>query len=96
MCWCVWSEYCYIYKKPVEFPNGKLQPRLRGETVSDVPPVSEWLQWDGEVRVGTFFHSDLAFVRQELLEKGVVAKIVPHAMKDYTALRIQLTKEEPA
>ena len=60
VCWCVWSEHCYMYKKPVEFTNGKLQPRLRGETVSDVPPVSEWLQWDGEVRVGTFFHSDLA------------------------------------
>jgi hypothetical protein len=94
VCWTIWGEHCYMYRKPVEFGNQKLQPRLRGETLSDVPPVLEWLQCDGEVRVGIFFHSNLAFVRPELLEKGIVAKVVPHAMKDYTALRIQVTKEE--
>ena len=92
--WTIHGHHCYMYQKPVQFQPPAEKIQLRSEREADTPDVSNWEAWNGRVRPGVFWKSDLEFVRRELLEKGYLPRVTPYGLKGTTALRLTLDKKQ--
>jgi hypothetical protein len=55
-----------------------VEPIIRGmyeKATKKTPEVRDWEEWDGKIRPGFFFATDLAYVRGELLRNGRSPKV---------------------
>ena len=64
---------------------------LKADHEAEMPPITEWLSWDGELAPGYHYCTDLREVRKELLMKGKCPKVSLKSLCTWGALRYRCT-----
>ena len=91
--------HCYMLRNARSLASWNLsesveqeRSKLQQEAKSSLPPFSEWHQWDGKPRGGTFWCHELATVREWFLCSGRNPRVSLRNLVDISSLSYQCCK----
>ena len=88
--WTIHDGHAFFYRS-VSLqkwrPNSEDTSILKADHDGEMPPITEWLSWDGELAPGYHYCTDLREVRKELLLKGKCPKVSLKSLCTWGALR---------